>query len=157
MDREAAAVLAAPDHWFRHWMPRAFVRLGTGGGNVYLPLNGLLAPLGTTGRGPVRWRDHAARAVAFRTDPAGFDGIWYEPPGAAPNRPRRRLILYDDTPESRMDYFTRFERLMTRASWLHAPPGTCRDHLAARASGAGSRVDHTGGTGNGLQLWRGQC
>jgi hypothetical protein len=38
--------------------------------------------------------------------------------GGAPGLPRRRLLLYDDTPESRMDYFVRFERLMARVSRL---------------------------------------
>ena len=36
--KEAAAALAYPDHWFRHWMPYEFVRLGpSGGGHAYPP------------------------------------------------------------------------------------------------------------------------
>ena len=51
-------------------------------------------------------------------NPHTFEGVWFDPVGAAPGLPRRRLLLYDDTPESRMDYFARFERLMARVSRL---------------------------------------
>ena len=121
MDRGAASALASPGHWFRHWMPYGFVRLGPGGEHVYLPLNRALRPLGVAAarRRPVRLRDHRAQAVVFRTDPRTFEGVWFDPAaGAAPGLPRRRLLLYDDTPESRMDYFARFERLMARVSRL---------------------------------------
>jgi hypothetical protein len=104
MDREAAAALASPDHWFRHWMPYEFVRLGPGGGHAYLPPNRALKPLGVSAPGCVRFADHRARAVEFRLDPRGFEGVWFDPAGAAPGPPRRRLLLYDDTPESRMHY-----------------------------------------------------
>jgi hypothetical protein len=119
MDKEAASALASNDHWFRYWRPWKFVPLGTGEEYVCLPVNRGLKPLGITGWGCVRWRDHAARAIAFRSDPQDFEGVWYDPPGSAPDQPRRRLILYDDTPESLMDYFARFERLMARASRLN--------------------------------------
>jgi hypothetical protein len=119
MDREAAAALAYPGHWFRHWMPYEFVRLGPGGDeHVYLPLNRALKPLGITARGCVRFIDYRAQAVVFRTDPHTFEGVWFDSVGGAPGLPRRRLLLYDDTPESRMDYFVRFERLMARVSRL---------------------------------------
>ena len=120
MDREAAAALASRDHWFRHWMPYGFVRLVPGGGeHVYLPLNRALQPLGVAARRRVRLRDYRAQAVVFRTDPRTFEGVWFDPAaGAAPGLPRRRLLLYNDTPESRMDYFVRFERLMARVSRL---------------------------------------
>ena len=123
MDREAAAALASPDHWFRHWMPYEFVRLGSGEGHVYPPLKRGLKPLGVSAPGGVRFGDHRAQAVVFRLDPRGFEGVWFDPAGAAPGLPRRRLLLYDDTPESRMDYFARFERLMARASRLGAASG----------------------------------
>ena len=119
MDREAASALAAPDHWFRHWMPWKFVRLGTGEAHAYLPVNRALKPLGMAGHGCVRWRDHGAQAIVFRSDPHEFEGVWYEPPDAAPGPGRPRLLLYGDAPESRMDYFARFERLMARASRLN--------------------------------------
>ena len=119
MDREAAAALASPSHWFRHWMPYELVRLGPGGEeHVYLPLNRALKPLGITARGCTRFSDYHAQAVVFRMDPHTFEGVWFDPVGGAPGLPRRRLLLYDDTPESRMDYFVRFERLMARVSRL---------------------------------------
>ena len=119
MDKEAAAALASPGHWFRHWMPYEFVRLGPGGDeHVYLPLNRALKPLGITARGCTRFSDYRAQAVVFRMDPHPFEGVWFDPVGATPGLPRRRLLLYDDTPESRMDYFVRFERLMARVSRL---------------------------------------
>ena len=120
MDREAAAALASPGHWFRHWMPHEFVRLGPGDDeHVYLPLNRGLKPLGVTARGCVRFDDFRAQAVVFRMDPHTFEGVWFDPVGAAPpGLPRRRLLLYDDTAESRMDCFARFERLMARVSRL---------------------------------------
>ena len=83
MDREAAAALAAPDHWFRHWMPWKFVRLGADEAHVYLPVNRALKPLGVTGHGCVRWRDHAAQAIVFRSDPHEFGGS-----GTTPGTPR---------------------------------------------------------------------
>jgi hypothetical protein len=122
MDKEAASALGAYDHWFRHWMPWTFVRLGTGEEHIYLPVNRGLKPLGATGHGCVRWRDYAAQAIVFRSDPHTFEGVWIDLAGTAPGLPRPRLLLYDDTPESRMDYFSRFERLMTRASWLNGAP-----------------------------------
>jgi hypothetical protein len=147
MDREAAAALGAEDHWFALWMPRAFARLGTvDGERVYLPLNRRLRPLGMLCRRG-RWRGHAAAlAVVFRTDPVEFDGIWYDPPAGAPapDRPsRRRLVLYDDTAESRMDYFARFERLMARASRLHpAPPEVPVDRSAAGRAASPDPIGH---------------
>ena len=68
--------------------------------------------------GRTRSSDDRAQAVVFRMDPHTFEGVWFDPVGAAPGLPRRRLLLYDDTPESRMDYFVRFERLMARVSRL---------------------------------------
>jgi hypothetical protein len=65
-----------------------------------------------------------AQAVVFRLDPHTFEGVWFDPVGTAVGLQRPRLLLYDDTPESRMDYFTRFERLMTRASWLVGTSGS---------------------------------
>ena len=95
------------------------MRLGTGEAHAYLPVNRALKPLGMAGHGCVRWRDHAARAIVFRSDPHEFEGVWYDAGDAAPGPGRPRLLLYDDTPESRMDYFARFERLMARASRLN--------------------------------------
>lgn len=94
------------------------MRLGTGAEHVYPPVNRGLKPLGVAGQGCVRWHDCAAQAVVFRSDPHGFDGVWIDPVGTTPG-----LFLYDDTPESRMDYFARFERLMARASRLNGAPG----------------------------------
>ena len=123
MDREAAA-LASRDHWFRQWMPYEFVRLGPGDEHVYLPLNRALKPLGVSTPGCVRFGDYRAQAIIFRLDPRAFEGVWFDPVGAAPGLPRSRLLLYDDTPESRMDYFARFERLMARASRLGGTIGS---------------------------------
>ena len=67
---------------------------------------------------------YRAQAVVFRLDPHTFEGVWFDPLGTALGLPRPRLLLYDDTPESRMDYFTRFERLMTRASRLVGTTGS---------------------------------
>jgi hypothetical protein len=100
MDREAAAALGSRDHWFRYWMPYEFVRLGSGGEHVYLPLNRGLKPLGVCAPGCVRFADHRAPAVVFRMDPHTFEGVWFGPVGAAPGVPRPRLLLYDDTPET---------------------------------------------------------
>jgi hypothetical protein len=36
--------LAAADHWFRHWMPWKFVRLGPGDEHIYPPVNRALKP-----------------------------------------------------------------------------------------------------------------
>lgn len=133
MDREAAATLASCDHWFRYWMPWAFVRFGFGRQPSYLPVNRGLRPLGVLSGSSIRWRDHAATAIVFRTDPYEFEGVWYEVPKATPEpAQRRRLILYDDTPESRMDYFIRFERLMARASRLNGAPVSCHEAEALR-------------------------
>lgn len=63
--------------------------------------------------------------------------MWFDPGGAAPGPPRRRLLLYDDTPESRMDDFARFERLMARASRLGAAASReARNRFDGRGSAA---------------------
>jgi hypothetical protein len=46
--------------------------------------------------------------------------------------------VYDDAPESLMDYFARFERLMTRASRLHGAPAACGAAEAPRDGPAGA-------------------
>jgi hypothetical protein len=43
----------------------------------------------------------------FRADPCTFEGVWFDPVGITSGQLRPRLLLYDDTPESQMDYFTR--------------------------------------------------
>jgi hypothetical protein len=56
-------------------MPYAFVPLGCApDAHAYLPLNRGLKPLGVVGHGRVRFRDFAAQAVVFRTDPHAFEG-----------------------------------------------------------------------------------
>jgi hypothetical protein len=103
-------------------MPWKFVRLSTAEKYIYLPVNRALKPLGMTGQGYVRWHNHAAQAIAFRSNPHEFEGGWYDPPGGTPGPARPHLLLYDDTPESRINYFARFERLMARASRLNRDP-----------------------------------
>ena len=115
MDREAAVALAYPATGSGTGCRTSWCGCGPSGGeHIYLPLNRALKPFGITARGCVRFNDYRAQAVVFRMDPHSFEGVWFDPVGAAPDLPRRRLLLYDDTPESRMDYFVRFERLMAR-------------------------------------------
>ncbi len=95
--------------YFKLWMPYVYVRLQNAKrSNVYLPLNRNYKPLGTLNR---EWVDYEGFAVShglvFHRAPSTFKDIWW-------NQRDDHFWLYDDSPESRFDYFARLERLILK-------------------------------------------
>lgn len=101
MNLKDAARLSSLDAWSRYGLPYAFKRLSTVGGHVWLPLNRDYKPIGQDGE------DFASGPVRFAVDPTTLRGIWH---GSVEGQ---TLYLYDDAPESRVDYFARLERLFS--------------------------------------------
>ena len=112
MKKDSATRLTRPDQWFRYWMPYCFEKLEVGSRtHVYLPLNRNYKPLGITSMEWVDYITYLPQAVVFSADPHTFDGIWFY---------RDTLHLYEDVELSRVDYFLRLERLLSRVVKLHA-------------------------------------
>lgn len=99
------------DHWFRFWMPYLFQKMDHPKiKHFYLPLNRNYKPLGAVSKDWVEYEAFQfSNGVAFSSDPAQIRDIWL------PGKNTELLYLYDDTTESRRDYFKRFERLMARS------------------------------------------
>jgi hypothetical protein len=108
MNETQAQNLTGFDRWFRYWMPYQFVPLKIEGRkHVYLPLNRDYKPLGVTARDDfVNYDDFKHQAVVFAKDPHGFEDVWTNAEG---------LYLYKDNPRSRVDYFVRLDRLLSRS------------------------------------------
>lgn len=115
MNSNQAAGLVAGSHsgleptYFKLWMPYVFVRLPhPKRAHVLLPLNRNYKPLGTLDREWVEYGDFAdSHALVFSRNPENFDNIWS-------NQRNGHFWLYDDGPNSRLDYFKRLERLMLK-------------------------------------------
>ncbi len=96
--------------FFKIWMPYLYQRVGVAGRkHAYLPLNRDYVPLGFRRQdGFVNYDETALRhAVYFSRDPSALKDVWW-------NQLDGSLWLYDDSTQSRLDYFERLERLMTR-------------------------------------------
>lgn len=120
LTRVEARGLTKTGHWFKFWMPYRFEKIEVKSRkHAYLPVNRNYKPLGYLGHKRVDYQDYAAQAVVFSSDPHQFPGIWTDSEG---------LFLYNDDPDSRADYFARFERLMCRS---HTLVGTSPKLLAA--------------------------
>lgn len=103
MTPKQASSLTDHSHWFRYWMPYTFQQVG----DRYLPLNRDYKPLGMITREHVRYEDYIeSHGVKFARDPRTYTDVWH-----SPNAP---LFLYADHPQTRLDYFERLARLMTR-------------------------------------------
>ena len=108
------AELTQGGHWFRFWLPYKFEKLESPKRkHVYLPLNRNYKPLGITSRDHVDYAAYMHQAVVFASDPTKFTGVWHDPKG---------LWLYDDTSNSRVDYFERLSRLTDRTMKLVGAP-----------------------------------
>jgi hypothetical protein len=102
--------MARTPTFFKIWMPYLYQRIGVPGRkHAYLPLNRDYVPLGYRRQdGFINYDETALRhAVYFSRDPAALKDIWW-------NQTDGNLWLYDDSVRSRLDYFERFERLLTR-------------------------------------------
>lgn len=96
--------------FFRLFMPYLYQRVEVAGRkHAFLPLNRDYVPLGfRRGDGSVDYdRVTPTHAVYFARDPAALEGIWW-------NTRDGQLWLYDDSTASRVDYFARLEKLMSR-------------------------------------------
>jgi hypothetical protein len=88
-------------------MPYHFVQLRSRRfKHLYLPVNRNYKPLGNMGREWVDYRSYASQAVIFRRDPHHLEGVWADP---------ERLYLYKGSVGSRLDYFARYERLVSHS------------------------------------------
>jgi hypothetical protein len=94
-------------HFFRLFMPYAFQRIDhPTRRHVFMPLNRDYKPLGHERRVHVDYEALAAtHAVAFQRDPASLTDVWTRVDGTT-------LWLYNDSIDSRRDYFERLARLM---------------------------------------------
>jgi hypothetical protein len=100
--------LADRDRWFRFCMPYHIEHLeDPQHKHAYLPVNREYKPLGITSSNWVHYEDYRSQAMVFVSDPAAFEDIWI--------RRGNGLWLYSDSPESRLDYFARLERLLNRS------------------------------------------
>jgi len=107
MQKDDATRLTSKDQWFRYWLPYSFEKLEKHKrGHVYLPLNRIHKPLGVTSVEMLDYEDFIEQAVIFSADPHNFDNVWTV---------RNTLHLYEDAVSSRVDYFERLERLMSRS------------------------------------------
>ena len=73
--------------------------------HVYLPLNRDHKPLGVKSNDWVDYQDFIDQAVVFPEDPHTFENVWHIP---------ETLYLYDEGSKSKVDYFERLERLLSR-------------------------------------------
>jgi hypothetical protein len=77
--------------------------------HFYIPLNRNYKPLGILGKDWVDYSSYSnSHGVAFSSDPSKISGVWL------PSEIEGSLYLYEDSIQSRRDYFERFERLMAR-------------------------------------------
>ena len=115
MEENRAGRLTHDDQWFRYWMPYCFQKLEVGGRkHVYLPLNRDYKPLGITSKDFVSYDDYLKQAVVFSADPHTFDGIWNKKDN------KEKLYMYEDAYSTRVNYFARLERLLSRVVKLYA-------------------------------------
>ena len=113
MHKSGAERLTKMDQWFRYWLPYSFVKLDvTNRKHVYLPVNRNYKPLGITSGEWINYEDFADQAVIFSADPHTINNVWYSP---------ATLHLYGDAISSRLDYFQRLERLLSRSMKLFGP------------------------------------
>lgn len=95
--------------YFRLFMPYCIQRMEVPNRkHAFLPLNRDYAPIGMR---RLQHLDYDAlmptHGVYFARDPAGIEGVFW-------NRRGNQLWLYDDSTASKVDYFARLEKLMSR-------------------------------------------
>lgn len=117
--------LTDSESWFRFHMPYSLVKLiHPRLKHVWLPLNRNYKPLGVVEPDHVDYQLSIGQAMAFKKSPHDLTGVW-----TANND--EHLYLYDDTQESRIDYFARLERLLCRPHGLVAAADAKRHDLRA--------------------------
>jgi prophage regulatory protein len=95
--------------YFRLFMPYLLKRISVAGKrHAFLPLNRDYLPIGERDENAVPYaRYMPSHGVYFARDPSKFAGIFWKIEGD-------HLWLYDDSPASRVTYFSRLEMLMTQ-------------------------------------------
>lgn len=118
MDQAAGRKIAYSTTWFRYWMPYCFQKLEVKGRkHVYLPLNRNYKPLGITSRDHVNYAKYLDQAIVFGSDPKKFSGIWNGDISGD------KLWLYEDATPTRLDYFERLGKLLSKAPKIAGPLG----------------------------------
>lgn len=95
--------------WSRFWLPYCFERMDAPdlGKWVYLPLNRNYKPLGTPPKSDwVKYEDYRSHFIAFKSNPTNLEGVWFSMWGES------RLYLYNDNPDTCVDYFDRLARAL---------------------------------------------
>ena len=116
MNSQQLARLTDNDQWFRYWMPYQLAKLESSRHkHIYLPVNRNYKPLGYVGDNWVDYARHENSAIVFRADPHTFKDVW---------RNAEYLVLYDDSIDSRRDYFDRLGRLLSHAAAIVEPEQT---------------------------------
>jgi hypothetical protein len=120
MQLERAGKLTRERHFFRFWMPYLFQKIEVDGVRwAFLPLNRNYKPLGNLNRDYVEYDAYTiSHGVKFGRNPALLEGIWTNISSDS-----EQLWLYEDAPKSRVDYFSRLEKLMSHALPILAPVG----------------------------------
>jgi hypothetical protein len=113
-ERQLLELTSTRAHWFRYHMPYVFEPLNIPNTkHVYLPLNRNYKPLGCLFKDHVDYHRYAAsHAMQFRRNPEIFYKVWHY------IAPDGKLFMYDDGLQSRIDYFERLGRLLTRSMWV---------------------------------------
>lgn len=95
--------------FFKLFMPYCIQRVEVSGRkHAFLPLNRDYAPLGMRRGAHLDYEKMMpTHGAYFARDPAKLADVWW-------NVRDGQMWLYDDSPESRVDYFARLERLMSR-------------------------------------------
>ena len=90
-------------------MPYLLKRISVAGKrHAFLPLNRDYLPIGERDENAVPYEHYMpSHGVYFARDPSKFAGIFWKIEGD-------HLWLYDDSPASRVTYFSRLEMLMTQ-------------------------------------------
>lgn len=106
MTPKQAKQLTTDNHWFRRWMPYTFQKLEhPTRAHCYLPLNRDYKPLGAHTQEHVDYSLFLnSHAILFSSEPSEIKGVWAG----------EGLYLYSNDPQSRVDYFDRFQTLMSR-------------------------------------------
>lgn len=114
---------------FRQFMPYTFHHFDDAKWKfVYLPLNREYKPLGCNLKEHQEYDDFRGVAWIFLRDPHEFKDVWYDGQYAFNGPCATHPYLYNDDPNSRLDYFERLTKLMSYISSTYAERKELEQH-----------------------------